>query len=318
MRHSLTQIFQLHNTDKHPYHHYGDIYTSLLNPIRDISTSILEIGIQNGASLRVWRDFFPYANVHGIDIQEQAAISELRIESHIFNQSDARRLFDLGWRKGPFDFICDDGSHQFSDQVTSLLNLYPFLHPSHGIYVIEDVQSNEAADCLLDMGAKIYRTGDGYDDVLAVFERDHMNYGFKCPEESCTSKAFFNFLTPMNARPKCPKHQVHYIPDIAHSSAMGAQEPETIDITITPEHAKELLSTAFESSFEGVDPLVVTSYANLMSKGQWKDVNIEMGGAHYPIYMRDDRVLLGIQRLMACIEADTSFSTVMVKTYGYY
>jgi hypothetical protein len=120
-------------------------------------------------------------------------------------------------------------------------------------------------------------------------------------------------MTPMAQRPRCPAHKVHYIPDINWPSNVKIEE-----VNITPSHAGELLADAFGSSFEGVDDAIVQQYADLMESHNWTFITKEMGGEHYPIYLRDDRVLLGIQRLMACQRANTPFDTVMVRTYGYY
>lgn len=146
-----------------------------------------------------------------------------------------------------------------------------------------------------------------------IYKGINMNYGFKCPEDHCLNKLQIYIMTPMNQRPKCPTHHVHYVPDINWPSGVKIEET-----AITPQEAKDLLANAFTSSFEGVDEQIVDQYATLMATGEWIFITKQMGGEHYPIYLRDDKVLLGIQRLQACVKADVSFMTVMVNTYGYY
>jgi hypothetical protein len=140
-----------YNTDKYPY--YTPFYHQLLNGRRDKVTSVLEIGIGTpdamihvsgynpGASLRMWRDYFPNANVLGADNDPQAAIFESRIKSILWNQSTGDRwpLEDFA----PFDLVVDDGSHEDSDQVRTLQLLWPLLR-SGGLYIIEDVNDIQA------------------------------------------------------------------------------------------------------------------------------------------------------------------------------
>ena len=57
-------------TDKHTTHSYDTVYHQLLSGKRDSVTSVLEIGVREGDSLRVWREYFPNATIHGIEINE--------------------------------------------------------------------------------------------------------------------------------------------------------------------------------------------------------------------------------------------------------
>lgn len=66
----MTTIFAGHNTDKGFHHTYEKPYQRELAPRRDDILWVLEIGILDGGSLRAWRDYFPYATVVGMDIDE--------------------------------------------------------------------------------------------------------------------------------------------------------------------------------------------------------------------------------------------------------
>lgn len=314
---ALTDLLNGYNTDKNKYHTYAQVYEKFFPKIRDRVTSVLEIGVYNGESLRVWRDFFPNAQIYGIDNNPTCLVDELRITSRLGDQCDPLFLTYIGMKHGPFDIIIDDGSHVIEHQLTSFLYLWPFLKADGlSLYFIEDVQREDYLTTLEYLEFDIYDlrvNGAPDDNIMAVKKRENVNYGFKCPEEDCKCTAFFSFLVPMNARPKCPKHQIHYVPDLNWPAGVEVDE-----VIITPEEAVKLLEDAYESSFEGVDERLVAHYANLMKSGQWQVATKGMGGAHYPIYFRDDRVLLGIQRLQACVRADVPLETVTVRTYGYY
>lgn len=101
-------------------------------------TRVLEIGVQGGGSLKIWRDIFPDAQIVGID--NDIACEQFRgenIDIVIGDQSDSTFLKTLG----DFDIIIDDGGHKMSQQQISFNTLMPRLSPG-GIYVIEDLHTS--------------------------------------------------------------------------------------------------------------------------------------------------------------------------------
>jgi hypothetical protein len=136
-------------------HNYIPAYTSLFEPIRSSVKTLLEIGIgsiennqmlgiihtgyKTGNSLRCWRDYFPSATIHCIDIYPHT-LNEPRITTYVADQSNTEQLSKvINSIDQPLDIIIDDGSHQGNHQVISFMYLEKYLSPS-GIYVIEDVQ----------------------------------------------------------------------------------------------------------------------------------------------------------------------------------
>ena len=48
---------------------------------------VLEVGVEAGTSLRMWKEYFPNAEIHGFDIDEACKIHEKdRIRVHIGDQ----------------------------------------------------------------------------------------------------------------------------------------------------------------------------------------------------------------------------------------
>jgi glycosyltransferase involved in cell wall biosynthesis/SAM-dependent methyltransferase len=137
------------------FHAYTTRYHELLADRKDSIKRILEVGIGSpdtmahvgeyvtGASLFMWRDFLPNAQVFGIDISPSTMVSGDRIVTAICDQSKASDLekfaTDAG---GDFDFIVDDGSHVPEHQAITVKALMPFLSDD-GIYVIEDIHDPE-------------------------------------------------------------------------------------------------------------------------------------------------------------------------------
>ena len=102
--------------------------------------NILEIGVDEGHSLRIWREFFPKAKICGIDIVEKKFTIE-NVEILKGDQSDLNFLESLINKYKNFDIIIDDGSHQSKHIIKSFNFLFPYLN-TNGIYVIEDLQTS--------------------------------------------------------------------------------------------------------------------------------------------------------------------------------
>ena len=154
----LATLFATHGSDK-DVNGYSALYNALFLPLKYAPVKLLEIGVgtmvlgahssmkgymddsyRPGASLRAWRDFFPNGEVHGMDVQPDCQISEERLQTHLYDSTDADGV--RAWieaRPGlEFDIIVDDGSRWDVHQLATLTNLFPLVKPG-GFYVIEDV-----------------------------------------------------------------------------------------------------------------------------------------------------------------------------------
>jgi hypothetical protein len=137
----MTTLYELghkHGTDKRG-HGYLQAYERLFDSFRYDPIVLLEIGVASGASLRMWKEYFPKGLIVGLDIEVATAkLVEERIEIMIGNQNSS---FDLGRLVGAynqFDVIVDDASHQLEDQVFSFEYLWPHVKLG-GYYAIEDI-----------------------------------------------------------------------------------------------------------------------------------------------------------------------------------
>ncbi len=116
------------------------IYEKYFNEIKNDKLNILEIGIDKGDSLRIWRDYFPNANICGLDI-EKKNFEIKNVELFFGNQTDNVFLQSIIDKYKMFDIIIDDGSHISSHIISSFNYLYPFLN-DNGFYVVEDLQTS--------------------------------------------------------------------------------------------------------------------------------------------------------------------------------
>ena len=99
------------------------LYEKYFSDFRDKKINLLEICVDNGDSLRIWRDYFINANICGIDINKKNfTINDTEIL--IGDQSDYKFLQLLIDKYKNFDIIIDDGSHQANHIITSFKFMY--------------------------------------------------------------------------------------------------------------------------------------------------------------------------------------------------
>jgi hypothetical protein len=158
---ALCEIGSKYDTDKHDAVHFpvgGDLasyYHELFKDHRQEVRKMLEIGIGHsipnvngcmaiegykpGASLRMWEEYFPNAEIYALDVIPEILINEGRIHSFLCDQSSEESLRNaMAFLGTGFDFIEDDGSHIPAHQALTARMLVPLLGPK-GIYVIEDI-----------------------------------------------------------------------------------------------------------------------------------------------------------------------------------
>jgi Methyltransferase domain len=143
MRKTLDELAREQGADKSGERHgFAAVYEQLLEPRRDETLTLLEIGVLEGASLRMWRDYFPAARIFGIDFLESAGqAAPPGTTVLIGNATDTPFLDAVLEATGPLDVIIDDGGHRPEQQLTSLFYLWPHLRP-RGTYAIEDVHTS--------------------------------------------------------------------------------------------------------------------------------------------------------------------------------
>lgn len=128
-----------YNTDKAYNHNFCDFYENNLN--KNIS-KLWEIGILDGASLRMWSAYYPLAEITGFDIEDK---SELKFNENvnvkILDQGNKEQLEKLANENSDIDIIVDDGSHIIKHQILTFEILFNTLK-SGGQYIIEDLHTS--------------------------------------------------------------------------------------------------------------------------------------------------------------------------------
>lgn len=130
---SLDDIARHHSTDKSSvWHGYTSVYE---REIHGESGSLLELGWDSGASIRMWRDWLPGWAITGLDIEAKAPVPGVTFVHG--GQDDPSVVEELPL----FDVIVDDASHESPRTEQSFRLLWPHLHPG-GLYFIEDLQTS--------------------------------------------------------------------------------------------------------------------------------------------------------------------------------
>ena len=134
----------MHLSDKSSrFHNYAVKYEKLLSPYRETFKSVLEIGVAQGQSIRMWADYFANATIYGADIDPNSKICESysdRIKFHLLDQRNEAQLKNME-QYSPFDFIIDDGNHFWMEQILTFKTLFPYVR-SGGIYIVEDTTTS--------------------------------------------------------------------------------------------------------------------------------------------------------------------------------
>jgi hypothetical protein len=138
----LEEIGFRYGTDKSRIcHNYLPTYEQFFAPARHGVITLLELGVQDGYSLRTWREYFTKATIVGVDCGPPL---NHRLPNTFVYQCDQAdpRLPGLLARHCPLDIIIDDASHLSVNTIASFRLLWPLLAPG-GVYIIEDLACHD-------------------------------------------------------------------------------------------------------------------------------------------------------------------------------
>jgi cephalosporin hydroxylase len=127
-----------YQTDKGP--NYLAYYESFFAPHRHRALNLLELGVHLGGSLQMWRDYFSYGQIFGVDLNQVSLGDGSRVHTFVGDVCDPgvyeRIAEETG--VGAFDIIIDDASHIGVNVRASFEYLFANRLAPGGLYVIED------------------------------------------------------------------------------------------------------------------------------------------------------------------------------------
>lgn len=150
---------------------YLPIYEGFLQPLKDEVLDFLEIGIDRGASLRMWRNYFENTTIVGADFNPNTLNNEERIETIFVDQSKREDLKKL---QKPWDVIIDDGSHIPEEQQITIAMLFPYVKK---YMFIEDLEPPHETEIML---RTFIKTGKIESDVMTPEEKQYLEEHMEC------------------------------------------------------------------------------------------------------------------------------------------
>lgn len=152
---NLTDLADRYGSDKGSIkHRYTELYHMLFNPYRQRKITFLEMGLliggpEHGAdkdritsdlpSIRMWLEYFPKAQIHGLDVSDFSWFKDERFTFHRCDMDDRAEIARVMADMPAPDIVIDDASHASHHQQNAFLEIFPKLAPG-GLYVIEDLR----------------------------------------------------------------------------------------------------------------------------------------------------------------------------------
>lgn len=181
----------------HKWLHYFDVYHRHLQHLRGRPITFIEIGVFNGGSLPMWRDYFgDRAHIVGVDINPECArYAAPGIDVVIGDQGDRAFLRDLRDRFPGAHALIDDGGHTMEQQTATFEELYPYLD-ADGVYICEDLHTSYMAH----YGGGFRRAGTFVEMAKALVDRlnaAHVQDGALAPDEFTAGTDSLHFYDSM-------------------------------------------------------------------------------------------------------------------------
>lgn len=152
---NLTDLADRYGSDKgSTKHRYTELYHMLFHPYRQRKITFLEMGLLIGGpehgidkdretgdcpSIRMWLEYFPKAEIHGLDVSDFSWFKHDRFTFHRCDMDARAEIAKVAESLPAPDIIIDDASHASHHQQNAFLELFPKL-VSGGLYIIEDLR----------------------------------------------------------------------------------------------------------------------------------------------------------------------------------
>lgn len=175
---TLKQICSMYNTDKNCLHCYVDhVYEDLFKGFRHSAKKLLEIGVEGGGSMLMWKEYFTKAIMTGIDNKECPQIMNRERINFIFGDAYKHEVVDQ--LPNDFDIFIDDGPHTL-ESMSFVIKEYIHKINKNGIAVIEDIQDFNWTNILrrqipADFNVEVRdlrKIRNRYDDIIMIIRRN--------------------------------------------------------------------------------------------------------------------------------------------------
>ena len=174
----LSFICEKYGSDKGISNHgFTPFYDKHLSSIRVNAKKIVEIGVDKGNSLKMWKEYFPNATIIGADVNIDPNLIDERIKLKTVDQSKRLHLVALK-EANDADVIIDDGSHMMNHQQTTLGVLFMKLKKG-GFYILEDLHTSLIHDYVVP-----FQNDTTLDFIIRISEGYYKKSRFMTSEEA--------------------------------------------------------------------------------------------------------------------------------------
>jgi predicted O-methyltransferase YrrM len=120
-------------------------YDGLFRHKKDCELNIAELGILNGASLLMWREYFSNSRIYGFEYNQELinsfrnSFDNSRITLSNIDVTNKNSIINsFNSLNVSYDIIIEDTTHNFEDQLRVIHNVHKHLKPG-GVLIIEDI-----------------------------------------------------------------------------------------------------------------------------------------------------------------------------------
>ena len=123
--------------------HYFPIYDEWFKKFRNTDLIFVEIGVQNGGSVQMWKDYFGKdAKIIGVDIDPRCKqFEDDQISIEIGSQEDVNFWTEFKKKYPRVDILLDDGGHTMNQQIVTFQQMFPHIQEG-GLYFCEDCHTS--------------------------------------------------------------------------------------------------------------------------------------------------------------------------------
>jgi len=164
---------------------YFDVYDDLLNRFIGEEIIFVEIGVLNGGSLFMWRDFLgKKARIIGIDLNPEVKKFEKDgFEIFIGNQEDPNFWVSFFKKIGPVDVVLDDGGHTNKQQIITTQQCIDNIN-DEGLFIVEDTHTSY-----------MEQFGNPSDGSFINFSKKNIDYiNYRFPKIGEQKKPYYNSI----------------------------------------------------------------------------------------------------------------------------
>ena len=119
--------------------HYFEIYNLHLQHYYGKNINIMEVGVNEGGSLQLWKKMFgSKAKIIGVDINQKCKrMEDDQISIYIGDQVDRDFWKQVKSEVPKLDILIDDGGHAMRQQIVTFEEMYPHINPGGGYIFVK-------------------------------------------------------------------------------------------------------------------------------------------------------------------------------------